>query len=353
MDNIYIAMSGGVDSGTSAYLIKQQYPDANIVGLTMNLGDFCTGAIAKAKRICDWLGIEHRVLDLREQFQTEIINKFHNQIINNITPIPCASCNRQFKFGHVLEYCRKNNAKLATGHYAKKVEINGQPHITRARDALKDQTHFIYNIHASALPDIIFPLGDYLKAEVFRLATEIGLPYQNASNQYSESQDVCFFGGKTYAEYLKALHLTDEGKTGDILHISTGKHLGKHKGLLKYTIGQRQGLGIAWTEPLYVVKKNVRNNILFVGEEQTIYTNSLQIAEVNFLVEPNTLLDKHNSFDCQVCLRDKTPLIDAKIHVDGTDAEVYLNQPARAITPGQACVFYRGNVLLGGGEIVA
>ena len=351
MDNIYIAMSGGVDSGTSAYLIKQQYPDANIVGITMNLGDFCTGAISKAKRICDWLGVEHRVLDLREQFQTEIINKFHNQIINNITPIPCASCNRQFKFGHVLEYCRKNNAKLATGHYAKKVEINGRSHITRARDALKDQTHFIYNIRASALPDILFPLGGYLKAEVFRLATEIGLPYLNSSNQYSESQDVCFFGGKTYAEYLKDIHPTDGNKTGDILHISTGKHLGKHKGLWKYTIGQRQGLGIAWTEPLYVVKKDVRNNVLFVGEEQTLYTNSLQIAGVNFLMEPSTLLDSQNSFGCKVCLRDKTPLINATVHVDGTRAEVHLNQPARAITPGQACVFYRGNVLLGGGEI--
>jgi tRNA-specific 2-thiouridylase len=351
MDNIYIAMSGGVDSGTSAYLIKQQYPNAHVVGITMNLGDFCTGAISKAKRICDWLGVEHRVLDLREQFQTEIINHFHNQIINTITPIPCASCNRQFKFGHVLEYCRKNGAKLATGHYANKVEINGQPRITRARDVLKDQTHFIYNIRASALSDILFPLGDYLKAEVFRLATKIGLPYLNSSNQYSESQDVCFFGGKTYAEYIKALHLTDEGKAGDILHISTGKRLGEHKGLWKYTIGQRQGLGVAWTEPLYVVKKDVINNILFVGEEQTLYTNSLQIAEVNFLVDKTALLDNKNSFDCQVCLRDKTPLIDAKVQVDGTRAEVQLCQPARAITPGQACVFYRGEVLLGGGEI--
>lgn len=352
MDNIYIAMSGGVDSGTSAYLIKQQYPNTNIVGLTMNLGDFCTGAISKAKRICDWLGAEHRVLDLREQFQTEVINKFHNQIVNNITPIPCASCNRQFKFGHVLEYCRKNGAKLATGHYANKVEINGRSCITRARDALKDQTHFIYNIRASALPDILFPLGGYLKAEVFRLATEIGLPYQNSSNQYSESQDVCFFGGKTYTEYIKALHLTDEGKAGDMLHVVSHKKLGEHKGLWKYTIGQRQGLGIAWTEPLYVVKKDVKNNILFVGEEPTLYTNSLQIADVNFLVDPPALLDNQNSFDCQVCLRDKTPLIDATVHVEGTRAEVHLNQPARAITPGQACVFYRGEMLLGGGEIV-
>ena len=352
MDNIYIAMSGGVDSGTSAYLMKRQHPDANIVGITMNLGDFCTGAIAKAKRICDWLDIEHRVLDLQEQFQTEIINKFHDQIINNITPIPCASCNRQFKFGHVLEYCRKNNAKLATGHYAKKVEINGQSCITRAHDKLKDQTHFIYNIRASALPDIIFPLGDYLKAEVFRLATKIGLPYQNASNQYSESQDVCFFSGKTYAEYLKALHLAAENiKDGNILHISTKKKLGKHQGLWKYTIGQRQGLGIAWSEPLYVVKKDTANNILYVGEEPTLYTDSLQITGVNFLVKPSALLNSQNSFECKVCLRDKTPLIDAKINVNGTNAEVHLNQLARAITPGQACVFYKGDVLLGGGEI--
>ncbi len=345
-------MSGGVDSSISAYLLKQQFPDANIVGLTMYLGDFCTNAINNAKRICNWLGIEHQVVDLKDRFQKEIINSFHNQIINNITPIPCASCNRQFKFGHVLEYCRKNNAKLATGHYANKVKINGRSCITRARDALKDQTHFIYNIRASALPDILFPLGGYLKAEVFRLATEIGLPYQNSSNQYSESQDVCFFGGKTYTEYIKALHLTDEGKAGDILHVVSHKKLGEHKGLWKYTIGQRQGLGIAWSEPLYVVKKDTADNILYVGEEPTLYTNSLQIKDINFLVNQAALLDNQNSFDCKVCLRDKTPLIDAKVQVDGTRAEVQLRQPARAITPGQACVFYRGEMLLGGGEIV-
>ena len=118
------------------------------------------------------------------------------------------------------------------------------------------------------------------------------------------------------------------------------------------TIGQRQGLGIAWSEPLYVVKKDVRNNVLYVGEEFTLYTNSLQIKDVNFLVNKNAILDSYNSFECDVCLRDKTPLIDAKIHVNGTNAEVQLHQPARAITPGQACVFYSGDMLLGGGEIV-
>ena len=352
MDNIFVAMSGGVDSSISAYLLKQQFPDANIIGLTMYLGDFCTNAINNAKRICDWLGIEHQVVDLKDKFEAEIIQDFHNKISQNITPIPCTSCNRKFKFGYLMDLCQQHNAKFATGHYVKIKEINGERCIFRAKDKFKDQTHFIYNINREVLPNVFFPLGDYLKAEIFRLANDIGLPYFNkGDNQYEESQNVCFIKGK-YTDYIKAHIAKQEALSGEIRHITTNMHLGEHKGLLKYTIGQRQGLGIAWSEPLYVVKKDTANNILYVGEESTLYTNSLRIKDVNFLVNQVALLDSYNSFECDVCLRDKTPLVKANIKVDGTNAEVQLHQPARAITPGQACVFYRGDVLLGGGEIV-
>ena len=351
MDNIFVAMSGGVDSSISAYLLKQQFPNANIVGLTMYLGDFCTNAINNAKRICDWLGIKHQVVNLKDKFEAEIIQNFNSKISRNITPIPCTSCNRKFKFGYLMDLCQQHNAKFATGHYVKIKEVNGERCIFRAKDKLKDQTHFIYNIDKEVLPNVFFPLGDYLKAEIFRLANDIGLPYFNkVNNQYEESQNVCFIKGK-YTDYIKERVAKQEAPGGEIRHITTNKHLGKHKGLLKYTVGQRQGLGIAWSEPLYVVKKDTANNILYVGEEPTLYTDSLRIAGVNFLVNQNAMLDSYNSFECDVCLLDKTPLIDAKIHVNGTHAEVHLNQPARAITPGQACKKKKGDVLLGGGEI--
>ena len=336
---VFVAMSGGVDSSVCLYLLKQQGYDVS--GITLRLDDDYDNPIARAKNICDKLCVNHIVLDYRENFKMEVVEEFNRQIQNGITPVPCVICNRLIKLGILAEYCIKQNAKLATGHYAA-IRDNK---IYRAKDILKDQTHFLCNVKKEVIPYLIFPLGDYLKSEVFRIAKEQHLVNVDL---YKESQDVCFFNGKTYNEYIANLNIMED--IGDIIHIKSNKKLGQHHGLLRYTIGQRQGLGIAWSEPLYVVKKDYNANILYVGEEQCLYAKTLTLKNVNFLVDG---IDITKPFQCKVCLRDKTPLLDAIIRFEDKTVSAIVNlfQPARAITKGQWCVMYLDDVLIGGGEI--
>ena len=330
-----VAMSGGIDSSTCLFLLQQQ--GFEVFGITLRLDDDYDNPINKSKKLCEKFGVEHFVLDCRKEFNDFVVEEFKKSIFAGLTPVPCSICNRFVKFGTMLDFCRSKGAKLATGHYAK-IENNK---IFRAKDALKDQTHFLSLIKKDVLNDIIFPLGNYLKSEVYRIAEKEKLLDVET---YKESQNVCFFNDKTYTEYIKILNIEEEG--GDVLHCETQQKLGKHNGLLKYTIGQRQGIGVAWSEPLYVIKRDFKNNVLFVGEEKYLYSSSLKLKNVNFLE------DLPNQIDCTVCLRDKTPLVDAEISFfDDKTAEVNLKTPARAITSGQICAFYNGNQLLGGGEI--
>ena len=343
-----VAMSGGVDSAVSAFLLKQLGHD--VFGFTCDLDGEYDRCISNAKKVCNKLDIEHFTIDLHNKFDEYVKYPFIENIKQNLTPIPCIPCNRIIKFGMLLEFCREKNAKLATGHYAR-IErniSNGEYEIFRAKDILKDQTHFLNQIKKEALKDTIFPLGNHLKSDVFRIAKENNL-FQNFEF-YKESQDVCFFNGKSYNEYIKYLGL--EEKDGDIIHITTCKILGRHSGLFKYTIGQRRYINISWREPLYVVKKDLISNILFVGEENTLYKKELKIKNINVL---SSEIENRAMFNCKVCLRDKTPLIDAKILVnnDKKIAKVILKNPARAITSGQSCAFYNNDKLLGGGEIVS
>ena len=339
---IGVALSGGVDSSTSLFLLKQQGHD--VFGITIKLTDDYEdkedSAIWKSRKLCERFGIEHFVLDWSREFQQEVIDNFKRDVLAGITPVPCVLCNRKIKLGKLVEFCRTKNAKLATGHYANL--LNGQ--IFRAKDKLKDQTHFLCDVKKEFLKDLVFPLGGLLKSEVFRIAQENNLVDVAT---YKESQEVCFFNGKSYREYIADLHI-DEAE-GDILHIKTGEKLGERSGLLKYTIGQRQGIGIAWTEPLYVVKRDFERNILYVGEEECLYSSRVFLKNVNILAG-EFLNIKH--FECKACFRDKTPLVDCEVFVlDGEKAKVLAKNPVRAITSGQWCAFYSRDLLVGGGEI--
>ena len=333
-------MSGGIDSSVVAFLLKQQ--GFNVAGFTCDLDGAYERPIQQAQNICKKLNIKHYVIDLHKEFKQAIVNEFNKQVMQNITPLPCVWCNKIVKFGFLLDFCRKHNARMATGHYAKIVKNGSHNYeIYRAKDALKDQTHFLNQINRSVLPDILFPLGDFYKSDVFRIAKQNQL-FDIA--KYKESQDVCFFNGKSYEEYIK--NICEIEKTGEIRHIKTNDVLGFHNGLCKYTIGQRKGFGVSWTEPLYVVKKDFAKNVLYVGEENTLYSKSLVIKNVNLLA------DLPNEFACAVCLRDKTPFINANVCLQLNNvAKVELSHPARAVTNGQFCVFYKGDLLLGGGEI--
>ena len=344
---VFVAMSGGIDSSVCLYLLKQQ--GFNVVGLTLMLDNYYDNPIIRSKLLCNRFGVEHIVLDCRDIFKQDIIDDFNKKISLGITPVPCVSCNRKIKFGYLIDFCRNNDAKLATGHYAKIMDYNNtndyEKCIFKAKDTLKDQTHFLCDIKRDVLDDIIFPLGDILKSEVFRIAKNNNLLQVD---DYKESQEVCFFNDKTYAEYVKSLNFNE--KKGDIIHILTGKKIGEHDGLLKYTIGQRQGLGIAWREPLYVVKKDGKRNILFVGEENCLYNDELTVKNMNILAGDFL---KKEIFECEVCLRDKTPIMSAVVEKkqDGF-ANIKLKTKARAITAGQMCAFYDKDRLIGGGEIL-
>ena len=339
---IGVALSGGVDSSTSLFLLKQQGHD--VFGITIKLTDDYEdregSAIWKSRKLCECFGVEHFVLDWSRDFQQEVIDIFKRDVLAGITPVPCVLCNRKIKLGKLVDFCREKNAKLATGHYANL--LNGQ--IFRAKDELKDQTHFLCDIKRDHLRDVLFPLGGLLKSEVFRLAQENNLVDVVT---YKESQEVCFFEGKSYREYIADLHI-DEAE-GDILHINTNKKLGKHSGLLKYTIGQRQGIGVAWTEPLYVVDRDFEKNILFVGEEDCLYSSQVFLKNLNILAGESLGVEH---FECRACFRDKTPLVDCEVFVlDNGKAKVSAKSPVRAITKGQWCAFYKGDLLIGGGEI--
>ena len=365
--NIYVAMSGGIDSSFVAYLLKNNLKNncfsgynniEKIIGITMFLGDSCN-SVDKVRKICDFLQIDFEVIDLQKEFEKEVIKNFNKEIEKNTTPIPCVECNKKIKLGKLLDYCKSKNSLLATGHYANIIQNSktDEYEIHKAKDVLKDQTHFLNQINKNNLPYILFPLGKILKSDVYRLSKENGLIdviEELQQKKYSESQDVCFFQNKTYGEYIKSLNIKQ--LAGEIRHIATNQILGQHNGLIQYTIGQRQGLGIAWKEPLYVVKKDINNNILYVGKENCLYSNKLSIKNVNLLFNNYNNIVNNNILNCQVCLRDKTPLIEAEIELinnknNKIDGIVKLKQKARAITSGQNCVFYKGTRLLGGGEI--
>ncbi len=342
---VFVAMSGGVDSSVSLFLLKKHGYD--VTGITLQLEDNYSNPIIKSKQLCNKLGVEHIVLDYRDKFKKEVIKTFNKQILDGLTPVPCVNCNNKIKIGSLVEFCKKNNAKLATGHYAKNLKNDKNEYcIYKAKDKLKDQTHFLCCIKKNTLKNIIFPLGDKLKSEVFRIAKNNNL-FQ--LEDYKESQEVCFFNDKTYEEYIKTLKIKEYN--GDILHITTNKKIGTHTGLLKYTNGQRQGIGVAWSEPLYVVKKDYKNNILYVGEEKCLYSKYLEVKNINILSDS---IKNINVFDCNVCLRDKTPIVKATVNIDKKEKKAFisLKKPARAITPGQVCAFYDKDKLLGGGEII-
>ena len=367
-----VALSGGVDSATCLYLLKQQNIDA--FGMTMLLSDDCEKQLFDVEKICKRLDAEFYVLDYRNEFKEKIINDFEKSIKNHQTIIPCVNCNRYIKFGKMLEFCREKSAKIATGHYAKIINVNGNYEIHRAKDVLKDQTHFLHNVDSNVLEEIIFPLGDFLKSDVYRLAKKEKILNLE---QYKESQNVCFFKNKTYEEYVKTVIKSE--KSGNILHVKTREKIGLHNGLLKYTTGQRQGIGVAWQEPLYVVDRDFEKNILYVGEEKELFSDKFAIKNINLLLSKKEIFDLFNSnagnddsnihhiddidnnnktkkpfvFKCDVCLRDKTPLIHAKIVMNYNDktADVYLDKKARAVTSGQSCVFYQSSRMFGGGII--
>lgn len=346
MSKIAVAMSGGVDSSVTAALLQQQ--GHQVFGITMRLFAPHTSGVGSAVHdaavVAQHLGIPHHVADFAPAFSDLIIDDFIGQYRCGQTPNPCVRCNRYIKFGLLLEQARELGAELlATGHYVRKtVDPGGFCHLRTARALRKDQSYFLYTLTQQQLQQVIFPLGELdSKDEVRRLAREFGLPVA----EKGDSQEICFIPNDDYVAFLEG-----SGRiattSGDIIHIS-GQTVGRHCGTHRYTIGQRKGLGVAWSEPLYVVAIEPENNRIIVAEQQHVYADGLRAEGVNWINRPDG-----DEFDSTCKIRYRHQPVNCRVRLLPDDTcEVRFPESQKAVTPGQALVFYRGDEVLGGGRI--
>ncbi len=339
MARALIALSGGVDSSVAAYLAKEAGYD--IIGATMLLKDGAESSVDDAKNIAKKLGIPFYAFDMREQFKNEIINDFVLSYENGLTPNPCVLCNKKMKFGYLYEKAKELGCDyIVTGHYAKIVEENGEFCLKKSGNSAKDQSYFLYSIKSEMLPKIIFPLENYSKDEIRKIAAELGFSVANKK----DSQDICFIPDGDYAAVIENI----TGKTypkGDFVD-TNGKPLGLHNGIIRYTIGQRKGLGIALGKPMFVGKKDVINNTVTLCEDSELYSDTLKANQFNWLSEP-----KEKSFSCKARIRYRHVEQPAIVTVEGDEVLIKFSEPQRAITPGQSVVLYDGDKVLGGGII--
>lgn len=351
---VLLGMSGGVDSSVSAVLLQEQ--GYEVYGVTLKLFDgkderteACCGlsATADAKRVCDKLGIPHYTINFEKEFKEKVIDKFINEYQNCRTPNPCIDCNRYLKFGAMYELAKKLGIEyIATGHYAK-VEYNeeyGKYVIKKSKAAKKDQTYVLYNIPSDLVEHVLFPLADFeSKDEIRKIAKEHGLLVA----QKPESQEICFITDNDYVNFLEK-HNIQGMKHGKIVD-KNGAVLGKHQGLHRYTIGQRRGIGISSSTPLYVVELNKQKNELIVGKEEDLYSDTVLVEDTNCI-----LFDSFkDGLEVDAKIRYSAPAKPAVIHVNGNNTlTVKFKEKVKSVTPGQAIAFYIGDILVGGGRII-
>jgi tRNA-specific 2-thiouridylase len=350
---VVVAMSGGVDSSVAAALLAQA--GCEVIGITLQLydhgqavgrpGSCCAGQdIHDARRVADRLGIAHYVLDYEQNFRTRVIDEFAASYLAGETPIPCVRCNQRIKFDDLLRTARELGADaLATGHYVERKEESGGPALYRAADGGRDQSYFLFATTRDQLGFLRFPLGGLAKAETRAIARRLGLPVAGKK----DSQDICFVPSGDYARVVERLR-PEAHEPGDIVDLF-GRVLGRHSGIARFTVGQRRGLGVSSHRPLYVVRLEPETARVVVGPVEALLRQRVLLREVNWLGdEPLPAED----LPVEVKLRSTMPPVPARASVDCTcNAEVLLDQPQAGVAPGQACVFYRGDRLLGGGWI--
>lgn len=339
---IAVAMSGGVDSTVTARLLLDQ--GYEVQGLFMNLGqpDF-TEQLAKLREICRQLGVLFTVIDVQEQFQRDVIDYFCTSYFAGRTPNPCVMCNPKVKCGELIQQARLAGCEaLATGHYVRRVQTEDGWLLAKGLDATKDQSYFLCGLSQEQIAFLRFPLGETKKTVVYELAESFG--FHDFKGQ--ESQDVCFLKGQTVQGFL-ADHSGTKGIPGTIID-TDGAILGNHSGVENYTIGQRKGLGISATTPLYVIRLDRLNNDVVVGQSGELFRPSLEVGAMNWLagVEP----DLGGEF--LVKIRYRHGGVPARIERKGAGYLISFHEPQRAVTPGQFVALYLGDLLLAGGEIV-
>lgn len=354
---IAVAMSGGVDSSVTAALLAEQGYD--VVGLTMQLYDHgvatnkskscCAGQdIYDARRVADKLGIHHYVLDYEARFEADVIGPFAQSYLRGETPIPCILCNQTVKFRDLIQAAKDIGATaLATGHYVRRIEDRNGARLARAVDLDRDQSYFLFATTSAQLDFLRFPLGDLPKSETRRLAQSFNLDVADKP----DSQDICFVPAGKYSDVVRRVE--DASQTGGrFLHVD-GRDMGAHNGIENYTVGQRRGLGLGGeAAPLYVVSVNPADNSVVVGPKSTLAKDQITLRDVNWL-GPGGYLPV-SGMPIQVRVRNTHQPVHATVKASGKagGALVVFDEPLFGVSPGQACVFYEGTTVLGGGWII-
>jgi tRNA-specific 2-thiouridylase len=336
---VAVALSGGVDSSAAALLLKEAAYE--VIGIHMRLWDSpsfdCQAH--RAENICRILGIPYHQVDLQKEFESRVVDYFCQEYQQGRTPNPCVACNLRMKFGLLLDKALSLGADyLATGHYAKVEHSRDGHRLLKAADTSRDQSYFLYTLTQEKLGQVLFPLGEYSRDEVKQMAKRAGLPAATRS-----SQDICFISQKNYGAFLSQRFAT---LPGDIID-TQGKKLGQHRGIAFYTIGQRHGLGLASGKPLYVIRIAPESNRIVLGPEDELYSQRLTARKLSWISgkaprEPITARAK---------IRYKSKEAEAILFFRNDSVDVHFTQPQKAVTPGQAIVFYNVDEVLGGGII--
>ncbi|MDD3275089.1 MAG: tRNA 2-thiouridine(34) synthase MnmA [Candidatus Omnitrophica bacterium] len=357
---VAVAMSGGVDSSVAAALLKKQ--GYEVTGITMcfsapggpvfggNLLHLeakkpsCCGlaGIEDARRVCHSLGIRHYILNLNKDFSRQVIGNFCREYLAGRTPNPCVRCNQLIKFGVLLKKTRKLGfGILATGHYARVSKKDGAYCLKKAGDLKKDQSYFLYRLNQAQLKHVIFPLAGMTKPRVRQLASDFGLRVA----EKNDSQEVCFLPEGRYGDFIKSTQDAAGFRPGNFVD-REGNILGRHRGVVFYTIGQRHGIGIPAPHPLYVIKIEAGKNRVVLGGRQEVYKREFIVKDTHFVNKP-----AKKKIEIKVRIRYNHKEAPAVVYLDKQKCRVVFRRPQFAITPGQSAVFYDKNTVLGGGII--
>ncbi|MDD2971912.1 MAG: tRNA 2-thiouridine(34) synthase MnmA [Lachnospiraceae bacterium] len=354
---VVVGMSGGVDSSVAAYLLKKQGYD--VVGVTMQIwqdeeeaakeeSGGCCGltAVDDARRVAQALDIPYYVMNFKKEFKENVMDYFVEEYLQGRTPNPCIACNRYVKWESLLQRSLAIGAEyIATGHYARVDQLsNGRYALRMSATAAKDQTYALYNLTQYQLSHTMMPVGEYTKEEIRQIAEEMALPVAHKP----DSQEICFIPDNDYAGFI------DEAATGRVpgagnFVTADGEIIGRHKGITHYTVGQRKGLNLALGHPVFVTEIRPETNEVVIGENEDVFTDTLTCTNLNFmsiedLVEPMRVLGKiRYSHRGEMCLIER---------LDEKTVRCTFEKPVRAVTPGQAVVFYDGEFVLGGGTIL-
>jgi tRNA-uridine 2-sulfurtransferase len=352
---VVVGMSGGVDSSTSAAILLEQGYD--VIGVTLKLWKQdcfspaqdlfkCCGAKAAddVRAVCDHLGIPFHLIDEAEEFQKKVISYFAAEYKAGRTPNPCILCNEHLKFGTLLRHADRLGAQyVATGHYARVELVNGRTVLKRGRDPRKDQSYFLFSLRQDQLSRALFPVGDQTKSDTREAARQRALK----TAEKKESMEICFVPDNDYGKFLQQAGLAQKHR-GEIVDLH-GRVLGHHDGIEFYTIGQRKGLGITTPKPVYVIELDAANNRVIVGDDSALDRDELIVNRCNWIPFDNLT----EPIEVTVKIRYNHPGTPATVTPSGDgSAKVKLNAAQRAITPGQAAVFYQDDLVVGGGWIV-